>query len=92
MTATRWGHTATLLGGGTVLIAGGFASSGISFVSALASAEVYDPTARTFTATGSMTVARAGHAAMSLGNGKVLVAGGSGNASKDILASAELYE
>jgi hypothetical protein len=92
MTATRWGHTATLLPSGKVLTAGGFDNSEGSLVSALASAELYDPSAGTFTATGGMAVARAGHAVMLLSNGKVLIAGVSGNASEDILASAELYE
>lgn len=41
----------------------------------------------TFTATGSMTSARAGHTATLLLNGKVLIAGGDGPA-----ASAELYD
>jgi hypothetical protein len=88
MTVARSEHTATLLSNGKVLITGGFGNGS----GALASAELYDPSAGTFTATGGMAVARAGHAVMLLSNGKVLIAGGSGNASEDILASAELYE
>jgi len=53
--------------------------------------ELYDPSAGTFTATGSMTVARELHTATPLLSGKVLIAGGddgNGNA----LARAELYD
>ena len=55
----------------------------------LASAELYDPAAGTFAATGSMTVTRANHTATLLSSGKVLIAGGYGT---NGLASAELYD
>ena len=51
----------------------------------LASAELYNPAAGTWTLTGSMNVARTGQSATLLQNGQVLVAGGFG------LSSAELY-
>ena len=57
MTAPRSGHTATLLTSGKVLIAGGANGA------ADASAELYDPATRAFTATGPMTEARIGHTA-----------------------------
>jgi hypothetical protein len=47
----------------------------------------------TFTPTGDMTTARAGHSATLLQNGKVLIAGGlSGGFSNSALDSAELYD
>lgn len=68
----RYGHTATLLTNGKVLVVGGvdltFSSSN--------SAELFDPTTETWTVTGSMMNARAKHTASLLRNGKVLVAGG----------------
>ena len=80
----RYYHTATLLAGGKVLVAGGTGNSGF-----LASAELYDPAANTWSAAGSLATARDYHTATLLANGKVLVAGGSGNSGD--LASAELY-
>ena len=68
----RYGHTATLLPNGKVLVAGG----GSSNASPLASAELYDPATGHWTTTGSLATARSGHTATLLPNGKVLVAGG----------------
>jgi hypothetical protein len=89
MTTARTAHTATLLPDGKVLIAGGLHFDVIGGYPNLASAELYDPSAGTFTATGSMTVVRAFHAATMLGSGKVLIAGGGFWFSA---ASAELYD
>jgi hypothetical protein len=79
---TRIGHTATLLPNGHVLLTGGNDASGTS----LMSAEIYNPTTRTFALTGSMSTARINHTATLLPNGKVLIAGGS------TLATAELFD
>jgi hypothetical protein len=78
--APREGHTATLLGNGKVLIAGG-SNPG---------AELFDPGTATFTATGSLNVPRGGHTATLLKNGKVLIAGGFENSG--IIGEAELYD
>jgi len=85
-------HTATLLTDGRVLVAGG-AGSDVGSNSLVASAELYDPSSGTWTATGRMGGIRIGHTAGLLPDGTVLVAGGGsyigGNGSP--LASAELY-
>ena len=88
MTVARWGHSATLLDNGKVLIAGG----GHDVAFGLASAELYDPATETFASTGSMTLGRDGHTATLLGNGKVLIAGGSGDEAGYASTSAELYD
>ena len=95
MTQARWGHTATLLPDGRVLVAGGQSSERDQ----LASAELYDPGAGRWTPTASLRTVRSGHTATLLSDGRVLVAGGSdlnpevsGFASMVVLAAAELYD
>lgn len=85
MHGARAGQTATRLLNGTVLVAGG--SGGGGGRDALATAELYDPSSGTWTATGDMLVAGIGHTATLLPNGNVLVVGGSGNP-----LVAELYD
>lgn len=66
-------HTSTLLASGKVLLAGGTSSGGAP----LASAEIYDPVANTFTLTASsMASARTEHVAALLPDKRVLLAGG----------------
>jgi hypothetical protein len=93
MVAERSDHTATMLPNGLVLIAGGeyFAGGlGATATGTTAGAELYDPEAGTFSATGSMTVPREFHTATMLLDGKVLIAGGTNEFV--VFASAELYE
>src|ERR1017187_1113484 len=89
MAVARYAHTATLLGNGRVLVAGGFLDTGPGNYYAIASAELYDPATAMFAATGSMSVARVYHTATMLGDGRVLLAGGTND---NDLASAELYD
>jgi hypothetical protein len=80
----RRAHTATLLPGGEVLVAGGYhPSTGI-----LAAAERFDPVSGTWSHTAPMNVERYGHTATLLGDGTVLAVGGVSNHDS---ASAESY-
>jgi hypothetical protein len=83
----RFGHTATLLPDGSVLVAGGCACSDPG---AWASAELYDPSSGKWTATGSMRSPRIFHTATLLTDGRVLVV--NSGLGGDRPTSAELYE
>jgi hypothetical protein len=91
MTTPRANAAAIRMRDGRVLICGGTATGEIGGV--LSSAELYDPVARTFTPTGSMTVARTGQTITMLHDGRVLLTGGDQNAGfRSQLASAEIYD
>jgi hypothetical protein len=79
MAASRWGHTATLLDDGTVLVIGSF----------IAGAEIYDPATGTFGATVGTPAFTHGQSvtATKLLDGRVLIVGG--NAAP---TSAEIYD
>ncbi|XXX77104.1 kelch repeat-containing protein [Sorangium sp. So ce134] len=81
----RYGHTATLLSTGKVLVAGG-----AIFTDSPVSAELYDPEVDRWTSIAPMKHERFRHGATLLSSGKVLVAGGTDSSSP--LASAELYD
>jgi subtilisin family serine protease len=87
MLTKRYGHTATLLANGKVLVAGGLNSAN----GHLGSVELYDPVTGTWAATTNlMTTARSFHSAVLLNNGTVLVTGGQD--ANGYLASAERYD
>jgi len=87
-------HTATLLGDGKVLLAGG-----IGIVegkkTSLQSAEIFDPIEENFGIASVMGTKRAHHTAPSLPNGEVLITGGASYSHGEILAfsdTAVLYQ
>ena len=71
----RLGHTGTLLADGRVLVAGGRRHGGPDSEMFIDS-ELYDPLTATWADSGDMTLARSGHTATLLPDGRVLVAGG----------------
>jgi hypothetical protein len=85
MKAPRYGHTATMLPEGLVLITGGFGSTG-----AVATTELFDPASGSFAPGASMSVAREGHTATLLDDGRVLISGGN-DARDTTSALLELY-
>lgn len=86
MLEPRSGHSATLLLGGKVLVAGGMRRNQDFY----RSTELYDPANGKFQAAGEMNVARVGHAAVLLRSGKVLIVGGW--AGHECTDSAEVYD
>jgi hypothetical protein len=92
MAAARFEHSATVLGDGRVLVAGGLGPDGDE-LAALASAELYDPAAATFVTTNAMATGRANHSAVALSDREVLVVGGGGGERGDAaLATAEIFD
>lgn len=85
--AARFGHSATLLPSGLVLVAGGTADYGIT----LYASELFDPQNGRWRATTSALLApRTGHSATLLPSGKVLVVGGRWYS--EAMASCELFD
>lgn len=88
MSVERAAHQATLLQTGEVLITGGCSEVGCSVVHE--SVELFDPAARSFRAGPPMSTPRAGHEAVVLRDGSVLVSGGW--TGQQAAASAEIYD
>jgi Abnormal spindle-like microcephaly-assoc'd, ASPM-SPD-2-Hydin/Galactose oxidase, central domain len=76
MSAGRAGASATMLNDGRILFAGGISGSAAAGYTSIGSAEIYDPVENKFAATGNMITARAGHSAVLLNNGDVMMIGG----------------
>ncbi|HDR8961296.1 Kelch repeat-containing protein [Burkholderia vietnamiensis] len=91
MVLARYGHTATLLPNGKVLVAGGFGGPGGGGL--LAVSELYDPAHPKWSKAGAMVLPRQAHKAVLLADGNVLVAGGLAADSNNLSAtpSAEVY-
>ena len=88
LNSARFGAAASILNTGKVLIAGGFDGSNFP-----ASAELYDPSAGTFSTTGALNTPRTSATATLLNNGKVLIADGSTCAQPGCPTNAvELYD
>jgi Transmembrane protein 131-like N-terminal/Galactose oxidase, central domain len=76
MSAGRAGASATMLNDGRILFAGGISGAAATGYTSIGSAEIYDPVQNKFTATGNLITARAGHSAVLLNNGDVMMIGG----------------
>jgi hypothetical protein len=85
-----FGHTATLLPNGQVLIAGGATAFRSSVFN---SAEIYNPITGNWSSTADLNTARTGHTATLLTDGKVLAIGGVGNNGGNVpMPTTELYD
>ena len=74
MADSRFGHAATLLDDGRVLISGGWFDPDAA---PWRRSELYDPTSGTFSRTaGDLTIARAAHTSTALSDGRVILTGG----------------
>lgn len=81
----RWGPSATLLGNGQVLVAGGMYGR----VGRRKSAEIFDPVRGAWRNAGALHDARNGHRAIALDDGRILIVGGYSGAY--YLRSCEVY-
>jgi len=95
MTIPRSFFTTTLLSNGKVIAVGGRIHTGPDYFDykAIAWADLFDPTTKKWSATGTMSISREDHATVLLANGKVLVIGGTTVDFNGVtVASAEIYD
>jgi hypothetical protein len=85
----RFGHTATLLANGKVLIVGGINNNANTTV---AQSEIYDPATNKFSITATLNTPRYAHSAILLSNSKVLISGGLSNGGVAEIAQSEVYD
>jgi len=90
MAMVRKDHTATVLLDGRVLLAGGLGILNEGTVTTLRVGVVYDPATDTFSGPLRMDQSRAHHTATLLADGRVLLAGGTGDS--NVLASTEIFD
>ncbi len=94
LVTARSHHTATLLLDGRVLVVGGASDGHVtspSFGDEVGSAEIYDPADGAWHETAPLAAPRFLHTATILGDGRVLVAGGS-NAAEDQIVATEIFD
>lgn len=87
MANARFGHTATPLSNGKVLIVGGFQA----YLQIPATSEIYDPTTQSWEQEAPITEARHLHAASLLPDGRVLIVGGKNASPFPFVFSTECY-
>jgi Galactose oxidase, central domain len=93
MSAPRLGHTAVLLADGRVLVAGGttvIATEQSTVEAPTSSTEIFTPGSDAWSASPPLNVARTGHTATALVDGRVMLAGGTGE--QGSLDSTEVFE
>ena len=90
MSAGRAGASATMLNDGRILFAGGISGATATGYTSIGSAEIYDPVQNKFIATGNLLTARAGHSAVLLNNGDVMMIGGASGSVGGGSTAAEL--
>ncbi|MCP4664589.1 MAG: DUF11 domain-containing protein [bacterium] len=85
----RWGHTASLLPTGEVMVVGGGRDDGSTTVLV----ELYDPVLESWSELNPLAIDRRNHTATVLSDGRLLVAGGIRDAAPDVvLNSVEIYD
>jgi hypothetical protein len=90
MSEERFGHAATLLRDGRVLVTGGWWGDVRKSRASAATTEIYDPATERWSRAASMQLPHAYHTATLLADGRVLVVGG--NAVSSVAPSAEVYD